>query len=1021
MVRRVAVVTLGGIGPRAKEAIPALIAALKDDDPGVRQTAAGALGGIGPEAKEAIPALIAALKDGDPGVRRTAAEALEGIGPAAKEAIPALIAALKDGDPWVRRTAAEALGAIGPAAKEAIPALITALKDDDPWVRRMAAVALGEIGPAAKEAIPALITALKGDKNQIQEVVADSLASIAENLVDSGDIVAIASLKQALDVIRKSANANQAEASRRISRSITALEAMERSRWINQLLERAADNKWVTGAAALALVYLLWFLALRFVVLPKWPLSVLAWNETLKPYVDFELPAWLGKLKVPTRQILLIGLFHHHRHVLNAWVDRYLETVRRNFKQGETYRARENYVSIPVILDGVVIPDLTAGALQPTYNEDRWSLLISGEGGSGKTTLACQIALWAMGEKGAKPLCEDRHMLPVLIEPSLGFDVLKDIPGFKKVLRGRLQDLIGTAEPLPEDLFERLIRTRRVLVILDGLSEMVSDPSAAEQDKASPIHPDFPAAALIATSRTKDVMKGTHATIQPTRIDSEHLSRFMNAYLAKAGCPDFEDSELFRAYGRLAVMVSDGGHITPLLAKLYAEQMIASAREGKLQLDLPDTVPGLMLEYLNLLNRDKREGDPDNPSVHGVAKLAAWAFLKRSFHPGPAEKKDVLDALGNTPSAPDLLEYLEKRLRLIRTIPPKETYFQFELDPLAEYLAGMKTVQENLGNMEEWGRFLEKADAMTGAPKSIKGFLLAVRDCCLVMEEAHVPDSVPDELGKRAGLDLEYVGRIQQKRRILKLIEDLKLPYVDDRRHAADALGHIGPEARLAVPALIRAFQDDDEEVRGSAAEALFKIGPVSVSALIEKLHDEQSHVRARSAYVLGRFGDAAKASIPSLIGLLEDEHPGVRRTAANVLGGLGADAKDAVPSLCKMLQDEDGDARRFAAEALGRIGPNAKPAVPILIEAMKDEDRSVRQYAAEALGNIGPGARDAVPTLGAALRDGDIEIRRAAAESLVKLGPDATDAIPALTEMLQDGDSGARGIATEVLERIRP
>ena len=86
-------------------------------------------------------------------------------------------------------------------------------------------------------------------------------------------------------------------------------------------------------------------------------------------------------------------------------------------------------------------------------------------------------------------------MLPVLIEPSLGFDVLKDIPGFKKVLRGRLQDLIGTAEPLPEDLFERLLRTRRVLVILDGLSEMVSDPSAAEQDKASPIHPDFPAAA----------------------------------------------------------------------------------------------------------------------------------------------------------------------------------------------------------------------------------------------------------------------------------------------------------------------------------------------------------------------------------------------------------------------------------------------------------------------------------------------------------------------------------------------
>ena len=809
----------------------------------------------------------------------------------------------------MRQTAAGALGGIGPEAKEAIPALIAALKDDDPWVRRTAAEALGGIGPAAKEAIPAVITALKGDENQTPEVVADSLASLAESLVDNGDVVAIASLKQALDVIRKSANANQAEASRRISRSITALEAMERSRWVSRQLERAADNKLVTGAAALALVYLLWFLALRFVVLPKWPLSVLAWNETLKPYVDFELPTWLGKLKVPTRHILLIGLFHHHRHVLNAWVDRYLETARRKFKQGETYRARENYVSIPVILNGNVIPDLTAEALQPTYNEDRWSLLILGEGGSGKTTLACQIALWAMGEKGAKPLCEDRRMLPVLIEPSLGFDVLKDIPGFKKVLRGRLQDLIGTAEPLPEDLFERLLRTRRVLVILDGLSEMVSDPTAAEQDKASPIHPDFTAAALIVTSRTKDVMKGTHATIQPTRIDSEHLSRFMNAYLAKAGCPDFEDSELFHAYGRLAEMVSDGGHITPLLAKLYAEQMIASAREGKLQLDLPDTVPGLMLEYLNLLNRDKSEGDPDNPSVHGIAKLAAWACLKRSFRPGPAEKKDVLDAPGDTPSAPDLLKYLEKRLRLIRTIPPKETHFQFELDPLAEYLAGMKTVEENRGNMQEWGRFLGEADAMPEAPESIKGFLLAVRDCCLVMEEYHVPDLVPDELGKRAGLDPERVGRIQQKRRILKLIEDLKSPYDDDRRRAAQVLGKIGPAAEDAIPGLAVALKDNDAGVR-----------------------------RARPKPLGNRPG--GRGCHPGLAVALKDNDAGVRGTAAVALGGIGLDA---ITALITALKDDDAGVRRTTTLALGRIGPAA---IPALITALKDDDVWVRRIA---------------------------------------------------------------------------
>ena len=37
----------------------------KDDDNGVRRAAAYALGGIGPEAKQAEPALIEALKDDD--------------------------------------------------------------------------------------------------------------------------------------------------------------------------------------------------------------------------------------------------------------------------------------------------------------------------------------------------------------------------------------------------------------------------------------------------------------------------------------------------------------------------------------------------------------------------------------------------------------------------------------------------------------------------------------------------------------------------------------------------------------------------------------------------------------------------------------------------------------------------------------------------------------------------------------------------------------------------------------------
>lgn len=59
------------------DAVPALIQALQDYHPDVRQQAAWALGQIGPAAKEAIPALTQTLAA--PGIRDVVGEALRKI------------------------------------------------------------------------------------------------------------------------------------------------------------------------------------------------------------------------------------------------------------------------------------------------------------------------------------------------------------------------------------------------------------------------------------------------------------------------------------------------------------------------------------------------------------------------------------------------------------------------------------------------------------------------------------------------------------------------------------------------------------------------------------------------------------------------------------------------------------------------------------------------------------------------------------------------------------------------------
>jgi HEAT repeat protein len=81
--RRHACVGLGEMGPKAKAAVPDLVATLKDPNWIVREQAAVALGKIGPGAVAALPALQKAISDSDPDVRREALAAVRRIGPKA--------------------------------------------------------------------------------------------------------------------------------------------------------------------------------------------------------------------------------------------------------------------------------------------------------------------------------------------------------------------------------------------------------------------------------------------------------------------------------------------------------------------------------------------------------------------------------------------------------------------------------------------------------------------------------------------------------------------------------------------------------------------------------------------------------------------------------------------------------------------------------------------------------------------------------------------------------------------------
>jgi HEAT repeat protein len=148
-VRADVFITLGRIGPAAKDAAEAAKQALQDSEEEVQSSAVFALGSIGPDAADSVDEIVKLLESGNDRFTTVCAWALVRIQPENKDncqrAIPLLIEALDHERAFVRVEAASTLGMIGPEANEAIPALEKLSDDPDPDVREAAAEAIKQI------------------------------------------------------------------------------------------------------------------------------------------------------------------------------------------------------------------------------------------------------------------------------------------------------------------------------------------------------------------------------------------------------------------------------------------------------------------------------------------------------------------------------------------------------------------------------------------------------------------------------------------------------------------------------------------------------------------------------------------------------------------------------------------------------------------------------------------------------------------------------------------------------------
>lgn len=126
------------------ETVAALREAVLGDDPNVKRDAADALAVLGPKAKAALPALLAQFGHEFPWVRVSCQAAAGSMG---KLAVPALIKTFEENTGGPRIRACFVLGGIGRDAKPAVPVILRIMKEESPAMQDRMAGVLRQIDP----------------------------------------------------------------------------------------------------------------------------------------------------------------------------------------------------------------------------------------------------------------------------------------------------------------------------------------------------------------------------------------------------------------------------------------------------------------------------------------------------------------------------------------------------------------------------------------------------------------------------------------------------------------------------------------------------------------------------------------------------------------------------------------------------------------------------------------------------------------------------------------------------------
>ncbi|MFA4974357.1 MAG: HEAT repeat domain-containing protein [bacterium] len=921
-----AAAVLGGMGAKAKDAVPALIECLMraaksgGDDELVHQArieAAKALGMIGRKEKAAI-ALISVLNDEQESLRPYAAEALGRMG--AKEAVYDLVLAAHSQDPVLWKALKNAFAMLNVDSKMIVLTLIQILNGEngeDATKRAYAAGALGRMGKEAHAAIPDLIKAMKHEDLSVREEAAYALAQIGtkESLVElsrQNTDEAVAAFLSLLE----SETPGVRRAAALLLGNMGAIEAIEPLREIVKNKDENVDLRKISIEALGKLGDRKSLPAFRSLLSEKdFAVSAAKALGSLGANAKRAVPDLIQALKGDDLELKIVATWALGRIGVKAKAA--FAAVEEGLYSGDTKLIEASTLALLMIDPDKAYDSFKEIGEQATYMVPILEGCMKEKDKAIAKSCVRSLALFGPAAKTAVPA-----LMEALNSKDAGLRLAAahalGMVGPEALEAGSLLFGLITSDP------DKTVRASAVWAISKiGMTYAKCVPAllTALSDQSNSIRAD----AEQALGQIDKAMLIPALLLAMTDKDAE-LARAAAKLLAEMG------GGAESALPTLCTIVSVGETDRRIMAADVLGEMGGAAKDA-----IPD------------LQQAAKAGD---------AKLKKVALAALEKIGAPAEAPAVEEPAVEKPTAKEPTVEMPAVEEPAAEEPKPEV--DDKIRSLIERAVGGDAKEKSaaVGTLIKMGKKAKKAlvNAMGDADPDFAAKAATALAAVSSSEDAVIALAVAltsgkEPLCKAALLALTGLGKkVGAAAGMLGMLLSHKDQRI--RRAAAFLLGRAGDAAAAVLPQLLAARTDSDETLKKYADQCIRGISRKKlVKGLIKSISNEDPKIRLAAAIYMWDIGEEAGAAIPSLLAARQDKDEKVRKAVDLAIKRIGADRL--IPELKKALRHKDAAIRMAAAIYLWDIGPEAKSAIADLKRASKDKDEKVRKAALLALKRI--------------------------------------------------------------------